>query len=91
MLGEIRNVDALRFTNKLFRDFYSKLYIQLVHKAPTILGFVYRNSDEPWKTDRMRLMLDRLNTRVARAFHRQASSRTSPSAPISCPRKSFRT
>ena len=58
----VRNVDALRFTNKLFRDFYSKLYIQLVHKAPTLLGFVYRNSDEPWKTDRMRLMLDRLNT-----------------------------
>jgi processive 1,2-diacylglycerol beta-glucosyltransferase len=67
-VGEIRNVDALRFTNKLFRDFYSKLYIQLVHKAPTILGFVYRNSDEPWKTDRMRLMLDRLNTRALERF-----------------------
>jgi len=61
-VGEVQHVDALRFTNKLFRDFYSKLYIQLVQKAPTILGFVYRNSDEPWKTDRMRLMLDRLNT-----------------------------
>jgi processive 1,2-diacylglycerol beta-glucosyltransferase len=67
-VGEIRNVDALRFTNKLFRDFYSKLYIQLVHKAPTILGFVYRNSDEPWKTDRMRLMLDRLNTGALERF-----------------------
>ncbi len=61
-VAEVRNVDALKFTNKLFRDFYSKLYIQLVQKAPTILGFVYRTSDEPWKTDRMRLMLDRLNT-----------------------------
>ena len=67
-VGEIRNVDALRFTNKLFRDFYSKLYIQLVHKAPTILGFVYRSSDEPWKTDRMRLMLDRLNTGALERF-----------------------
>ncbi len=67
-VGEIRNVDALRFTNKLFRDFYSKLYIQLVHRAPTILGFVYRNSDEPWKTDRMRLMLDRLNTGALERF-----------------------
>ena len=67
-VGEIRNVDALRFTNKLFRDFYSKLYIQLVHKAPTILGFVYRTSDEPWKTDRMRLMLDRLNTGALERF-----------------------
>ena len=61
-VGEVRNIDALRFTNKLFRDFYSKLYIQLVQKAPTILGIVYNSMDEPWKTDRMRLMLDRLNT-----------------------------
>jgi processive 1,2-diacylglycerol beta-glucosyltransferase len=70
-VGEIRHVDALRFTNKPFRDFYSKLYIQLVHKAPTILGFVYRNSDEPWKTDRMRLMLDRLNTGALERFIRK--------------------
>jgi processive 1,2-diacylglycerol beta-glucosyltransferase len=69
-VGEVRHIDALRFTNKLFRDFYSKLYIQLVQKAPTILGFVYRSSDEPWKTDRMRLMLDRLNTGPARTLHR---------------------
>ncbi len=61
-VAEVRNVDALRFTNRLFRDFYSKLYIQLVQKAPTILGIVYNSTDEPWKTDRMRLMLDRLNT-----------------------------
>ena len=61
-VGEVRNVDALRFTNQLFRDFYSKLYIQLVQKAPSVLGWVYNTTDEPWKTDRMRLMLDRLNT-----------------------------
>lgn len=61
-VGEVRNIDALRFTNQLFRDFYSKLYIQLVQKAPTVLGWVYNTTDEPWKTDRMRLMLDRLNT-----------------------------
>src|ERR1700678_2882493 len=61
-VGEVRNVDALRFTNRLFRDFYSKLYIQLVQRAPTVLGIVYNSTDEPWKTDRMRLMLDRLNT-----------------------------
>jgi processive 1,2-diacylglycerol beta-glucosyltransferase len=61
-VGAVRNIDALRFTNRLFRDFYSKLYIQLVQRAPTILGIVYNSMDEPWKTDRMRLMLDRLNT-----------------------------
>ncbi|GAB4241468.1 MAG: glycosyltransferase [Candidatus Methylacidiphilales bacterium] len=61
-IAEVRNVDALAYTNKLFRDFYSKLYIQLVENAPTFLGWWYDTSDEPWKTDRMRFMLDRLNT-----------------------------
>jgi processive 1,2-diacylglycerol beta-glucosyltransferase len=62
-IGEVANVDALAFTNKLFRDFYSKLYLTLVQDAPTLLGWWYEKSDEPWKTDRMRLLLDRLNTR----------------------------
>ncbi|MCX6934655.1 MAG: glycosyltransferase [Verrucomicrobia bacterium] len=62
-VGEVANVDALAFTNKLFRDFYSKLYLTLVEDAPTLLGWWYDKSDEPWKTDRMRLLLDRLNTR----------------------------
>jgi processive 1,2-diacylglycerol beta-glucosyltransferase len=57
------NVDALSFTNKLFRDFYSKLYLALAQDAPTLLGWWYDTSDEPWKTDKMRLLLDRLNTR----------------------------
>jgi processive 1,2-diacylglycerol beta-glucosyltransferase len=61
-VGEVYNVDALRFTNRLFRDFYSKLYVSLIQKAPTLLGVVYNRTAEPWKTDRMRLMLDRLNT-----------------------------
>lgn len=61
-VGEVVNIDALKFTNKLFRDFYSKLYTQMVERAPTFLGWWYKMSDEPWKTDKMRHMLDRLNT-----------------------------
>ena len=61
-IGDVLNVDALSYTNKLFRDFYSKLYISLVRNAPTFLGWWYETSDEPWKTDRMRFMLDRMNT-----------------------------
>ena len=62
-IGEVVNVDALSFTNKLFRDFYSKLYLALAQDAPTLLGWWYDTSDEPWKTDKMRLLLDRLKTR----------------------------
>ncbi len=62
-VGEVLNVDSLQYTNKLFRDFYSKLYDQLVKSAPQILGWVYKASDEPWKGDAVRSRLDRLNTR----------------------------
>ena len=61
-VSEVRHADALDYTNKVFRDFYSKLYLKLVRSAPNVLGWVYRASDEPWKGDRARLQLDRLNT-----------------------------
>jgi processive 1,2-diacylglycerol beta-glucosyltransferase len=61
-VAEVVNIDALRYTNKLFRDFYSKLYARLVVSAPEFLGWWYHTSDEPWRTDATRLMLDRLNT-----------------------------
>lgn len=71
-VGQVENVDALTYTNKIFRQFYSKFYFQLMRNAPTVLGWFYDNLDEPWKTERMRLMLSRLNTRplvrLIRAF-----------------------
>jgi processive 1,2-diacylglycerol beta-glucosyltransferase len=60
-VSEVIHSDALHFTNKLFRDFYSKLYARLIRTAPDFLGWWYKQSDEPWKTDGMRLMLDRFN------------------------------
>lgn len=61
-VGDVLDLDALTYTNKLFRDFYSKLYLDLLKKAPAVLGWVYDTSNEPWQTDKMRSMLDRLNT-----------------------------
>jgi processive 1,2-diacylglycerol beta-glucosyltransferase len=62
-VAEVINNDALQYTNKLFRDFYSRFYTSLVRSAPNFLGWWYKTSDEPWHTDRMRLMIDRLNTK----------------------------
>jgi processive 1,2-diacylglycerol beta-glucosyltransferase len=62
-VANVDNVDCLSYTNKLFRRFYSNLYLQLIKTAPTFLGWFYQNTDEPWKTDRMRIMLSRLNLR----------------------------
>ena len=58
----VEHIDALNYTNKLFHDFYSKLYLQLVKSAPQVLGWAYKVSDEPWKSDSVRLHLDRLQS-----------------------------
>ena len=70
-VAEVINDDALRYTNKLFRDFYSKFYSSLVKSAPNFLGWWYKTTDEPWRTDRMRHMIDSLNTKPLVRFIRQ--------------------
>lgn len=69
-VAEVVNNDALQYTNKLFRDFYSRFYLSLVRSAPNFLGWWYKTSDEPWHTDRMRHMIDRLNTKPLVRFIR---------------------
>lgn len=60
---EVKHVDTLQYTNKLFRHLYSKAYIDLVNKSPELLGWFYDHLDKPWKNERRRLALDKLNTR----------------------------
>jgi processive 1,2-diacylglycerol beta-glucosyltransferase len=70
-VGRVIHADALKFTNKLFRDFYSTLYMKLVRSAPDVLGWVYKASDEPWKGEAARVQLDRLNTHKLVKFIRE--------------------
>ena len=60
---EVQHVDVLNYTNKVFRHFYSKAYIDLVNKMPELPGWIYDQLDKPWKNERRRLALDKLNTR----------------------------
>lgn len=60
---EVRHVDTLQYTNKIFRHLYSKAYIEMVNKMPDVLGWLYDHLDKPWKNERRRLALDKLNTR----------------------------
>jgi len=60
---EVRHVDALDYTNKLFRSLYSKAYIDMVNRAPEVMGWMYDALDKPWKNERRRLAFDKLNTR----------------------------
>ncbi|MBE3143782.1 MAG: glycosyltransferase [Planctomycetes bacterium] len=58
---ELRNIDTLDYTNKLFQNLYSKAYIELVDKAPAILGWLYDYFNEPWQNQHLHLAFDKLN------------------------------
>jgi processive 1,2-diacylglycerol beta-glucosyltransferase len=60
---QVKHVDTLDFTNRVFRRLYSRAYVDLVNNAPDVLGWLYDYLDQPWKNERRRLALDRLNTR----------------------------
>lgn len=60
---EVRHVDTLELTNKLFRNLYSKAYLEIVNKMPEVTGWFYDKLDTPWRNERRRLVLDKLNTR----------------------------
>jgi processive 1,2-diacylglycerol beta-glucosyltransferase len=62
-VGEVRHLDTLQFTNRIFRHLYSKAYIEMVNKLPEVSGWIYDKLDKPWKNERRRLALDKLNTR----------------------------
>ena len=66
----VRNVDVLEMTNRLFRRVYGKLYLDLVNKAPHVLGYFYDLLDRPSKAggDRFRYLLQKLNLRAFTEF-----------------------
>jgi processive 1,2-diacylglycerol beta-glucosyltransferase len=68
---DVRHLDVLQLTNKLFRRLYSKAYIDLVNSSPELLGWFYDYLDTPGKHDQRRLILDRLNTRPMVKFQRE--------------------
>jgi len=61
----VRNIDVLELTNVAFRSLYGKAYIDLVNKAPHVLGYFYDMLDKPQgpksARDRLRLLVERIN------------------------------
>jgi processive 1,2-diacylglycerol beta-glucosyltransferase len=45
----VKNVDVLTLTNAAFRKLYGQAYLDLVNKAPHVLGFFYDYIDRPRK------------------------------------------
>jgi len=59
--GEARHLDVLRYTNQAFRTLYSQGYLELVDKAPDVLGWVYDRLDIPWKSNRLQQAFEQAN------------------------------
>ncbi len=62
----VRNLDVLELTNRAFRQLYGKAYLDLVNKAPHVLGYFYDLMDRPPLSrrrigDRLRLAVEQLN------------------------------
>lgn len=64
----VRHVDVLSLTNALFRRVYAKAYLDLVGRAPHLVGLMYdlsdRAADPRRAADRLRVLVERLNTRA---------------------------
>src|SRR6266481_2337201 len=64
--ASVRNVDVLELTNAAFRRLYGKAYLDLVNRAPHVLGYFYDLLDQPSRSgtnrgDRLRLLVQKLN------------------------------
>src|SRR5213592_1829426 len=61
----VKNIDVLTLTNAAFRKLYGEAYLDLVNKAPHMLGFFYDYLDKPRakdsKRDKLRLLVEKLN------------------------------
>ena len=62
----VRCIDVLDMTNRLFRRVYGKSYLDLVNKAPHVLGYFYDLLDQPSNSgrnrgDKLRLLMEKAN------------------------------
>jgi processive 1,2-diacylglycerol beta-glucosyltransferase len=62
----VKNVDILTLTNAAFRRVYGKAYLDLVNRAPHVLGYFYDMLDRPSsrgrnRGDRLRLLVEKIN------------------------------
>jgi len=64
--AHIENHDVLDFTNRLFKKVYAESYLDLVTRAPHLLGYLYDQMDQPsrsgkYRADRLRGAVERMN------------------------------
>lgn len=60
--AEIRHIDALSKVSLPMRAVYSRAYIRMVNRAPSVLGWLYNHLDVPYKDEKRRLLVNRVNS-----------------------------
>ena len=63
--AEVRNIEALEFTNKAFQKSFTGVYNKLANDLPSIWGMIYRTMEEKRvrsKTKRLTTFFDRMNS-----------------------------
>jgi processive 1,2-diacylglycerol beta-glucosyltransferase len=60
-VSEIRLIDALEYTNKIFQELYANLYIEAIKKAPTLWALAFDETDQPWRREKGRMLMHRIN------------------------------
>src|SRR5262249_27481798 len=65
----VKNLDVLEMTNAAFRRIYGRAYLDLVNKAPHVLGYFYDLLDRPAsfsrnRGDQLRLAVQKLNLKT---------------------------
>jgi processive 1,2-diacylglycerol beta-glucosyltransferase len=60
-ITEYKLVDALDYTNKVFQELYSNLYIEAVKHAPTLWSMAFDDTDQPWVKEKGRMLVHLLH------------------------------
>lgn len=61
-VSEVLNVDALNYTNRAFKQIYSRGYLDAVKTAPDIWAWAFDATDVPWKNKDSVVRMHRLNS-----------------------------
>jgi processive 1,2-diacylglycerol beta-glucosyltransferase len=59
--SEVKLIDALEYTNKVFQELYANLYIEAVKKAPTLWDLFFKDTDQPWTKEKGRMLMHRMH------------------------------
>ena len=89
----VQNLDVLEMTNRLFRRVYGSFYLDLVNKAPHVLGYFYDLLDQPSVPARIAAtvcgsLVEKLNLQDRSCVFLKKSRGTWSSTRIFCRRRS---